>query len=66
MAISQGALIYAAQAMRDRGFTAIQFLVADRLGQRNEWDVKPIRRVIGSRSSADWVNHAVVKEFQDS
>jgi hypothetical protein len=29
-------------------------------------DVKPIRRVIGSRSSADWVNHAVVKEFQDS
>jgi peptidoglycan/xylan/chitin deacetylase (PgdA/CDA1 family) len=35
----EGALIYGAQAMRDRGFTAIQFLVADRLGQRNEWDL---------------------------
>jgi peptidoglycan/xylan/chitin deacetylase (PgdA/CDA1 family) len=34
----QATLSYAAQHMKEHGFTAIQFLVANRLGQRNEWD----------------------------
>jgi peptidoglycan/xylan/chitin deacetylase (PgdA/CDA1 family) len=34
----QATLSCGAQSMRERGFTAIQFLVADRLGQRNKWD----------------------------
>jgi peptidoglycan/xylan/chitin deacetylase (PgdA/CDA1 family) len=35
----EGSLISAAEAMRGHGFTAIQFLVANRLGQRNDWDL---------------------------
>jgi hypothetical protein len=66
MAISQGALIYAAQAMRDRGFTAIQFLVADRLGQRNEWDANRYAGLLAADRQPDWVSHAGVKDFQDS
>jgi peptidoglycan/xylan/chitin deacetylase (PgdA/CDA1 family) len=34
----EGTLIYAAQKMKEHGFAAIQFLVANRLGQLNEWD----------------------------
>ena len=35
----QATLSYAAPKLRERGFAAIQFLVANRLGQRNEWDL---------------------------
>lgn len=35
----EGTLIHAAPKMREAGFTAIVFLVANRLGQRNEWDL---------------------------
>jgi peptidoglycan/xylan/chitin deacetylase (PgdA/CDA1 family) len=35
----EGVLIDAAQTMKEHGFTAIEFLVANRLGQRNEWDL---------------------------
>jgi peptidoglycan/xylan/chitin deacetylase (PgdA/CDA1 family) len=34
----EGTLIHAAQKMKKYGFAAIQFLVANRLGQLNEWD----------------------------
>lgn len=35
----EGALKNGAECIRKHGFTAIQFLVADRLGQLNEWDL---------------------------
>jgi len=34
----ESVLKHAAECLREQGFTAIQFLVADRLGRLNEWD----------------------------
>jgi peptidoglycan/xylan/chitin deacetylase (PgdA/CDA1 family) len=55
----EGALIYAAQSLRRHGFSAIQFLVADRLGQRNEWDLgvdTTMERLMDRTQVQEWLS----------
>jgi peptidoglycan/xylan/chitin deacetylase (PgdA/CDA1 family) len=55
----EGTLIYAAQSLREHGFAAIQFLVADRLGQRNEWDLgldTTMERLMDRTQVQDWLS----------
>ena len=55
----EGALIYAAQTMSEYGHTAIQFIVADRLGQRNEWDLgrdTAMERVMDRIQLQEWLS----------
>jgi peptidoglycan/xylan/chitin deacetylase (PgdA/CDA1 family) len=55
----EGALIYAAQKIKEHGFTAIQFLVANRLGQRNEWDLgldTTIDRLMDRTQVQEWLS----------
>lgn len=55
----EGALLCAAQKMRENGFTAIQFLVADRLGQRNEWDLgldMTMERLMNRTQVQEWLS----------
>jgi peptidoglycan/xylan/chitin deacetylase (PgdA/CDA1 family) len=53
------ALKYAAECLREHGFTAIQFLVADRLGRMNEWDfgVDPaMERLMDRAQVREWLS----------
>ena len=53
------ALKYAAECIREHGFTAIQFLVADRLGRMNEWDfgVDPaMERLMDRTQVQEWLS----------
>jgi peptidoglycan/xylan/chitin deacetylase (PgdA/CDA1 family) len=55
----EGALIYAAQTMRELGCSAIQFIVADRLGQRNEWDLgrdTAMERLMDRTQVQEWLS----------
>jgi peptidoglycan/xylan/chitin deacetylase (PgdA/CDA1 family) len=55
----EGALIYAAQTMREFGCSAIQFIVADRLGQCNEWDLgrdSAMERVMDRTQVQEWLS----------
>jgi peptidoglycan/xylan/chitin deacetylase (PgdA/CDA1 family) len=55
----EGTLVYAAQALKQHRFTAIQFLVADRLGQRNEWDLgldTTMERIMDRSQVQDWLS----------
>jgi peptidoglycan/xylan/chitin deacetylase (PgdA/CDA1 family) len=55
----EGALIYAAKTMKERGFTAIQFLVANLLGQRNEWDLgldTTMERLMNRTQVQEWLS----------
>ena len=55
----EGALTYAAQMLKEHGFTAIQFLVADRLAQRNDWDVEvdaTMERLMDRTQVKEWLS----------
>jgi peptidoglycan/xylan/chitin deacetylase (PgdA/CDA1 family) len=55
----EGTLNYAAQSLRDHGFAAIQFLVADRLGQHNEWDLgldTTMERLMDRTQVQEWLS----------
>jgi peptidoglycan/xylan/chitin deacetylase (PgdA/CDA1 family) len=55
----EGNLIYAAPKMREAGFTAIVFLVANRLGQRNEWDLgldNTMERLMDRTQVQEWLS----------
>jgi peptidoglycan/xylan/chitin deacetylase (PgdA/CDA1 family) len=55
----EGALRYAAPKLKEHGFAAIQFLVASRLGQRNEWDVgldTRMERLMGEAQVREWLS----------
>jgi peptidoglycan/xylan/chitin deacetylase (PgdA/CDA1 family) len=55
----EGTLISAAQKIREHGFSAIQFLVANRLGQRNEWDLgldRTMERLMDRTQVQEWLS----------
>ncbi|MBV8484314.1 MAG: polysaccharide deacetylase family protein [Verrucomicrobia bacterium] len=55
----EGTLSYAAPKLRERGFAAIQFLVASRLGQRNEWDLgvdTTMERLMSETQVQEWLS----------
>lgn len=55
----EGVLIHAAQKTREHGFTAIEFLVANRLGQRNDWDLgldNTMERLMDRTQVQDWLS----------
>jgi len=55
----EGVLIHAAQKMKEHGFTAIEFLVANRLGQRNEWDLgldNTMERLMDRTQVQEWLS----------
>jgi peptidoglycan/xylan/chitin deacetylase (PgdA/CDA1 family) len=54
----EGTLKHAAECIREHGFIAIQFLVADRLGRMNEWDfgVDPaVERLMDQTQIREWL-----------
>ena len=55
----ESTLSYAAPKLREHGFTAIQFLVASRLGQRNEWDLgvdSTTERLMSGAQVQEWLS----------
>jgi peptidoglycan/xylan/chitin deacetylase (PgdA/CDA1 family) len=55
----EGALIYAAPTMREFGCSAIQFIVAGRLGRRNEWDLgrdTAMERLMDRAQVQEWLS----------
>ena len=54
----EGTLLHAAPMLKEHGFAAIQFLVADRLGQRNEWDLgvdTTLERLMDRSQVQEWL-----------
>jgi peptidoglycan/xylan/chitin deacetylase (PgdA/CDA1 family) len=52
-------LKYAAESIREHGFTAIQFLVVDRLGRMNEWDLDKniaMERLMDRTQVREWLS----------
>ena len=55
----EGSLSYAAPKLKELGFGAIQFLVANRLGQRNEWDLgvdTTMERLMDETQVEEWLS----------
>jgi peptidoglycan/xylan/chitin deacetylase (PgdA/CDA1 family) len=55
----EGVLLHAGAFLRDLGFRAIQFLVADRLGQLNQWDFgldTTLERLMDQAQVRDWLS----------
>ena len=54
----EGTLLHAAPMLKELGFAAIQFLVADRFGQRNEWDLgvdTTLERLMDRSQVQEWL-----------
>ena len=55
----EGTLLHAAPMLKEHGFAAIQFLVADRFGQRNEWDLgvdTTLERLMDRSQVQEWLS----------
>jgi peptidoglycan/xylan/chitin deacetylase (PgdA/CDA1 family) len=55
----ESVLLHGAEQIKARGFNAIEFLVADRLGQRNEWDLgvdNTMERLMDRTQVQEWLS----------